>query len=78
MLKNPLRRVGTLLDAGALQPSRSARNHWTKFRTVPGWVIGVLVTIAVITAFTFLATHVSGERRRAPGRLPGPADRARR
>ena len=26
-LKNPLRHVGTLLDAGALQPSRSARNH---------------------------------------------------
>jgi ABC-2 type transport system ATP-binding protein len=26
-LKNPLRHVGTLLDAGALQPSRSGRNH---------------------------------------------------
>jgi ABC-2 type transport system ATP-binding protein len=26
-LKNPLRHLGTLLDAGALQPSRSARNH---------------------------------------------------
>jgi ABC-2 type transport system ATP-binding protein len=26
-LKNPLRHVGSLLDAGALQPSRSARNH---------------------------------------------------
>ena len=26
-LKNPLRHVGTLLDAAALQPSRSARNH---------------------------------------------------
>ena len=26
-LKNPLGHVGTLLDAGALQPSRSARNH---------------------------------------------------
>jgi ABC-2 type transport system ATP-binding protein len=26
-LKNPLRHVGTLLDAGTLQPSRSARNH---------------------------------------------------
>jgi ABC-2 type transport system ATP-binding protein len=26
-LKNPLRHVGTLLDAGALQPSRRARNH---------------------------------------------------
>ena len=26
-LKNSLRHVGSLLDAGALQPSRSARNH---------------------------------------------------
>jgi ABC-2 type transport system ATP-binding protein len=26
-LRNPLRHVGALLDAGALQPSRSARNH---------------------------------------------------
>jgi ABC-2 type transport system ATP-binding protein len=26
-LQNPLRHVGTLLDVGALQPSRSARNH---------------------------------------------------
>jgi ABC-2 type transport system ATP-binding protein len=26
-LKNPLRHVGSLLDAGALQPSRRARNH---------------------------------------------------
>ena len=26
-LKNPLGHVGSLLDAGALQPSRSARNH---------------------------------------------------
>jgi ABC-2 type transport system ATP-binding protein len=26
-LKNPLSHVGTLLDAGALQPGRSARNH---------------------------------------------------
>ncbi len=26
-LRHPLRQVGSLLDAGALQPSRSARNH---------------------------------------------------
>src|SRR5580700_11033976 len=26
-LPNPLRHVGSLLDAGALQPSRSGRNH---------------------------------------------------
>jgi ABC-type transport system involved in multi-copper enzyme maturation permease subunit len=34
--------------------------EWTKFRTVRGWVIAVLVTIVVITAFTFLAADVSG------------------
>jgi ABC-type transport system involved in multi-copper enzyme maturation permease subunit len=33
--------------------------EWTKFRTVRGWVIAVLVTIAAITAFTFLAGDVS-------------------
>jgi ABC-2 type transport system ATP-binding protein len=27
MLRRPLHRIGALLDAGALQPSRSARNH---------------------------------------------------
>ena len=26
-LRHPLRQVGSLLDAGAVQPSRSARNH---------------------------------------------------
>jgi ABC-type transport system involved in multi-copper enzyme maturation permease subunit len=35
------------------------RAEWTKFRTVPGWVIGVLVTIAAITGFVFVATDVS-------------------
>jgi hypothetical protein len=34
--------------------------EWTKFRTVPGWVIAVLLTIAAIAAFTFLAADVSG------------------
>jgi len=33
-LKNPLRHVGSLLDAGGLQPSRSARNHLTE-HTIP-------------------------------------------
>ena len=56
--------------------------EWTKFRTVRGWVIAVLVTILAITAFAFLAAdsaadapcqrHSSGQR----GRLPGTADRA--
>jgi ABC-type transport system involved in multi-copper enzyme maturation permease subunit len=33
--------------------------EWTKFRTVRGWVIAVLVTIAAITAFVFVATGSS-------------------
>jgi len=34
--------------------------EWTKFRTVRGWMIAVLVTIVAITAFTFLGADVSG------------------
>jgi ABC-type transport system involved in multi-copper enzyme maturation permease subunit len=34
--------------------------EWTKFRTVRGWVIAVLITIVTIPAFTFLAADVSG------------------
>ena len=34
--------------------------EWTKFRTVRGWVIAVLVTIPVIIAFAFLGANVSG------------------
>ena len=34
--------------------------EWTKFRTVRGWVIAVLVTIAGIIAFAFLGADVSG------------------
>jgi len=33
--------------------------EWIKFRTVRGWVIAVLVTIAAITAFVFVASGVS-------------------
>ena len=33
--------------------------EWTKFRTVRGWVIAVLVTIVAITAFAFLGADVS-------------------
>ena len=35
------------------------RAEWTKFRTVRGWVIAVLVTIVAITAFVFVASDVS-------------------
>jgi ABC-type transport system involved in multi-copper enzyme maturation permease subunit len=34
--------------------------EWTKFRTVRGWVIAVLLTVAVIAAFAFLAADVGG------------------
>jgi ABC-type transport system involved in multi-copper enzyme maturation permease subunit len=43
-----------------LAPERESFSHlvhaeWTKFRTVRGWVIAVLVTVAAITAFVFVA-----------------------
>jgi ABC-type transport system involved in multi-copper enzyme maturation permease subunit len=43
-----------------LAPERESFRHlvhaeWTKFRTVRGWVIAVLITIVAITAFVFLA-----------------------
>jgi hypothetical protein len=34
--------------------------EWTKFRTVRGWVIAVLVTIVAITAFVYVSADVSG------------------
>jgi ABC-type transport system involved in multi-copper enzyme maturation permease subunit len=34
------------------------RAEWTKFRTVRGWVIAVLVTIVAIIAFVFVASDV--------------------
>ena len=34
--------------------------EWTKFRTVPGWVVAAGVTIAAIAAFAFLGADVSG------------------
>jgi ABC-type transport system involved in multi-copper enzyme maturation permease subunit len=47
-----------------LAPERASFWHlvhaeWTKFRTVRGWVIAVLITIAAITAFVFVASGVS-------------------
>src|ERR1022692_2034778 len=35
-LRDPLSQVGSLLDAGALQPSRSARNHLLWLARSPG------------------------------------------
>jgi ABC-type transport system involved in multi-copper enzyme maturation permease subunit len=33
--------------------------EWTKFRTVRGWMIAMIVTVMAITAFVFLASNVS-------------------
>ena len=43
--------------------------EWTKFRTVRGWVIAVLVTIAATTAFVFVAIG-SGSSRAGTGGRP--------
>jgi hypothetical protein len=60
------------MTTGAVTPYRSpvtapresfwhlVHAEWTKFRTVRGWVIAVLVTILAITAFAFLAGSISG------------------
>ena len=52
--------------------------EWTKFRTVRGWVIAVLVTIVAITAFVFVAIGVgrscvgSGGPPACPAQPTGP------
>jgi ABC-type transport system involved in multi-copper enzyme maturation permease subunit len=60
------------MTTGAVTPHRSpvtperesfwylVHAEWTKFRTVRGWVIAVLFTIAAITAFVFIASNASG------------------
>jgi hypothetical protein len=45
--------------AGAESFWRLVHAEWTKFRTVRGWVIAMLVAIAAITAFLFLVGGVS-------------------
>ncbi len=49
--------------------------EWTKFRTVRGWVIAALGTIAAITAFVFVATDVgrSCVGPGGPSACPAPA-----
>ena len=61
-----------------LTPERESFWHlvhaeWTKFRTVRGWVIAVLVTIAAITAFVFVASDVSSSCGGPGGPLACPA-----
>ena len=72
-----------------LTPERESFWHlvhaeWTKFRTVRGWVIAVLVTIPAIIAFAFLGANVSGgcaggnavSSGPSPAGCPATADRA--
>jgi ABC-type transport system involved in multi-copper enzyme maturation permease subunit len=59
------------MTTGAVTPQRSpvtaerenfwhlVHAEWTKFRTVRGWVIAMIVVILAITAFVFIATNVS-------------------
>ena len=47
--------------------------EWTKFRTVRGWVIAMIVTIVAITAFAFLAGSVSGGCTVVSGASAAPA-----
>ena len=37
------------------------RSEWTKFRTVRGWLIGLVVAVALCVAFTFLVANGSHE-----------------
>jgi ABC-type transport system involved in multi-copper enzyme maturation permease subunit len=78
------------MTTGAATPDRSpltseresfwhlVHSEWTKFRTVRGWVIAVLVTIAAITAFVFVASDVGrscvgpGGPSACPGQATGP------
>jgi nicotinamide riboside transporter PnuC len=59
------------MTTGAVTPYRSqaaagresfwhlVHAEWTKFRTVRGWMIAMIVTIMAITAFVFIASNVS-------------------
>jgi ABC-2 type transport system ATP-binding protein len=49
-LKNPLTHVGSLLDAGALQPGRSGRNHllWLAHsQGIKAWLLAGIVALTV-------------------------------
>jgi hypothetical protein len=79
------------MTTGAVAPLRSpltperetfwylVHAEWTKFRTVRGWVIAVLITIAAITAFAFLGadagsscTEGNGASGACPAQPTGP------
>ena len=54
---------------------RLVRAELTKFRTVRGWVIAVLLTIVAITAFVFVASDVSSSCVGSAGRPPARCSR---
>ena len=60
-LRNPLGHVGSLLDAGALQPSRSARNHLLWLARSQG------ITAGRVDAVIALSGLESAARRKAGG-----------
>jgi ABC-2 type transport system ATP-binding protein len=60
-LTNPLRHVGSLLDAGALQPSRSARNHLLWLAHSQGLAAGRVDEVIALSGLG------SAARRRAGG-----------
>jgi ABC-2 type transport system ATP-binding protein len=59
-LKNPLRHVGTLLDAGALQPGRSARNHLLWLAHSQGLKAGRVDEVIAAAGLTSAARRKAG------------------
>jgi ABC-2 type transport system ATP-binding protein len=59
-LKNPLGHVGSLLDAGALQPSRSARNHLLWLAYSQGIKAGRVDEVIALTGLESAARRKAG------------------
>ncbi len=59
-LRHPLSQVGALLDAGALQPSRSARNHLLWLAHSQGLGAGRVDEVMSLTGLTSVAERTAG------------------
>ena len=59
-LKNPLGHVGSLLDAGALQPSRSARNHLLWLAHSQGIKVGRVDEVIALSGLRSAARRKAG------------------
>jgi ABC-2 type transport system ATP-binding protein len=59
-LKNPLGHVGSLLDAGALQPSRSARNHLLWLAQSQGLKAGRVDEVVALSGLASAARRKAG------------------